>query len=189
MIESFGNITASIGADTLWAGNGAITLSCTLIPPDPLASFLWDPGEGLDTPDSASTTCTVQDTTTYVVHATSGAGCSSYDTVVVVPLIRPDTLPTLGQGCGDFFLPDVFSPNGDGLNEVLCPLGGCITQLEWSIHDRWGQCVFHASAPDACWDGSRSGTALPAGSYLFSFHAERSTGERIERAGVITLRR
>lgn len=188
-IESFGNITASIGADTLWAENGNLVLTCTLTPPDPLASFVWSPSDGLDAPDSATTACTVQDTVIYVVHATSGAGCSAFDTVVVVPFFPVDTLPPPGHACGEFFLPDIFSPNGDGLNDVLCPLGGCITQLDWSIYDRWGQRVFRGTAPDACWDGSRNGVPLPAGSYLFTFHAERSTGERIERTGTITLRK
>jgi gliding motility-associated-like protein len=189
-IESFGNITASIGADTLWAEDGSTVLTCTLIPPDPLASFVWSPGEGLDAPDSATTTCTVQDTVTYVVHATSGAGCSAFDTVVVVPFFPPDTNTIApGTACGEFFLPDIFSPNGDGLNDALCPLGGCITQLGWSIYDRWGQRVFEANTPDACWDGTRNGSPLPAGSYLFTFRAVRSTGERIERTGTITLRK
>lgn len=189
-IESFGNITASIGADTLWAEDGSTVLTCALIPPDPLASFVWSPGEGLDAPGSATTTCTVQDTVTYVVHATSGAGCSAFDTVVVVPFFPPDTNTIApGTACGEFFLPDIFSPNGDGLNDALCPLGGCITQLDWSIYDRWGQRVFEANTPDACWDGTRNGTPLPAGSYLFTFRAERSTGERIERTGTITLRK
>lgn len=188
-IEGTGSITASIGADTFWADSSGVWLICTLTPPDSLATFQWSPSTGLGTPNADSTLCTASDTILYIVHATSAYGCSAFDTVLVVPWTVPPPPIIISDTCGTFFLPDHFSPNGDGLNDELCLMGGCITSAQWAVYDRWGGRLFTGTTPEACWDGTRDGMPVPAGVYLYTLAVERSTGEHIERAGTITLRR
>jgi len=186
VITAVGNITVSVG-DTVIVENGTGLLQAITFPIDSLASYLWSPSDGLETPDLASTNCTVSETTTYVITVTSYAGCTAVDSVVVVPHF-PLT-PIVPDPCGEAFLPDHFSPNEDGLNDMLCVLGGCYTSLAFNIYDRWGQRVFISSALDACWDGLLNGAQLPAGIYAFTFAAERNTGVTVERQGTITMRR
>jgi gliding motility-associated-like protein len=186
-IEAIGTISVVIAGDTVVAEDGTVQLQCYTLPPDSLASYLWTPATGLDDPLIPSPTCTVDDTTTYVVHVLSALGCTASDTVVVVPLFTIP--PTLPEPCGEAFLPELFSPNNDGLNDELCVLGGCFTSLLLNIYDRWGQLVFVGNTADECWDGSHGGTTLPPGAYAFTLSATRSTGEAVERTGVITLKR
>lgn len=186
-IAATGDLLVSIGPDTVLAENGIAILHCTTVPYDGLANFQWSPTMGLDAPFTASTTCTISDTVTYVVVVTSSQGCTNSDSVVVVPSF---TLPTVTPDpCGEAFLPDIFSPNGDGLNDALCVLGGCFTSLSLNIYDRWGQRVFAAGTENSCWDGTHSGVPLPAGGYAVTLTAERSSGEVVEHTGIVTLKR
>lgn len=185
-IASIGTIAVSI-PDTVVAENGSALLYAYAFPSDSLTTYLWTPATGLSTPDSASTECLVSDTAVYVITVTSGMGCTATDSVVVVPFFPP--VIVVPDPCGEAFLPDQFSPNGDGLNDTFCALGGCYTALSLMIYDRWGQRVFSSSDPEVCWDGQLNGAQLPAGVYAFTFSAERSTGEAVERKGTITLRR
>ena len=86
-------------------------------------------------------------------------------------------------------MPDIFSPNGDGLNDELCLMGNGITSAQWAVYDRWGGRLFTGATPEACWNGTRNGVPVPAGVYLYALTVERCTSAVIERTGTITLRR
>lgn len=186
-IVSLGVLYASIGTDTLFAEDGIGSLHCTTVPYDSTATFQWSPAEGLDTPTDPSSAFTVTDTSTYVVIVVSSAGCSTSDTVVVIPFTPPPI--EVPVPCGEAFLPDIFSPNGDGLNDVLCVLGGCFNSFHLSIYDRWGNRLFTSTNAELCWDGSLAGSPVPQGAYAITFAAERSNGEVVEHTGLITLKR
>lgn len=187
IINDIGSLHVSIGADTLLADDGSTTLTCMVLPPDDDASFTWSPAFGLETPQEASTLCKVYIPTLFTVSVVSSAGCLATDSVLVIPIFP--VLPIPPEPCGEVFLADIFSPNGDGLNDKLCLLGGCFTSMDLSIYDRWGQRVFNGTNIASCWDGTLNGTPLPAGAYAFALTAERSTGDVIERSGTIDLRR
>lgn len=186
-IISLGAITALIVPDSIPAINGQTVLQGFCVPPDSLATYSWSPTYGLQDPGSPVTPCTSEGTTTYYLLVTSSDGCTSMDSVVVLSLPAPvDPL----DPCGEAFLPTAFSPNGDGLNDELCPLGGCYTELSLVILDRWGGTLYASDSPEnACWNGTRNGTPVPAGVYAFSFSATRSTGEEIDLTGTLELHR
>lgn len=186
-IEAFGNISVHINGDTVLANNGTTQLFCGTIPFDSLATFLWTPASGLDDPTSNNPICTVLDTTIYVVYATSFAGCMAQAPVVVIPRTEVPTIVL--DPCGEAFLPNIFSPNNDGLNDALCVLGGCFTRISLSIYDRWGQRVFQSYSADTCWDGTHGNSPMPSGAYAFTLSGERNNGEVLERTGTLTLKR
>lgn len=65
-------------------------------------------------------------------------------------------------------IPNAFSPNNDGINDVFKPLLSCpVTSYELSIYNRWGQEVFHATNPSTAWDGSYEGR--PSSSDVFFY--------------------
>lgn len=57
-------------------------------------------------------------------------------------------------------MPDIFSPNGDGKNDVLYVRGAGEKDFEFAVFDRWGQRVFQTSDPNVGWDGTFNGTVL-----------------------------
>ncbi len=85
------------------------------------------------------------------------------------------------------FLPDAFSPNSDGSNDVLFVRGGTIAEMGFALYDRWGSQVFSSSNVDHGWDGSKNGRQSPSGVYLYTLHAVTTEGEVIDRTGNITL--
>ncbi|HMN06736.1 MAG TPA: gliding motility-associated C-terminal domain-containing protein [Flavobacteriales bacterium] len=184
LVEAMGLISVSIGADTLLAPDGQTVLHAIAVPADSAEAFHWAPETGLTDPSSPTTACTVDDTTVYVVKVTSLAGCTAVDTVVVIPFFQPPSMP-----CGEVFVPDLFSPNGDGLNDDLCVLGGCFGRMALHVYNRWGELVFATTDTEACWDGRFRGARAPEGTYLFTLTGERSNGELVDRTGTITLRR
>ena len=72
------------------------------------------------------------------------------------------------------FLPNAFSPNGDGLNDVFEPIGSFFEPQEMVIYDRWGGIVYYGTAGDKGWDGTKNGLDLPIGVYLYVFRYDDS---------------
>jgi gliding motility-associated-like protein len=76
-------------------------------------------------------------------------------------------------------MPNVFSPNGDGSNDVFAPLGNWTGTGKLEIHNRWGQLIFSTDAPAGGWDGRVNGSYAPDGTYYYIltvFGSEVSTG-------------
>ncbi len=88
------------------------------------------------------------------------------------------------------FIPTAFSPNGDGINDVLNVLAGKdIVELEFAIYDRWGQLVFETKDPLKGWDGTFAGQDLNSGVFAYQVHAVFIDEEEIKKGGNITLMR
>jgi gliding motility-associated-like protein len=83
--------------------------------------------------------------------------------------------------------PDVFTPNGDGVNDLFRPLE--LYDLDWDwleIYDRWGRRVFESRSPWPGWDGE----GAPPGVYPYRLRFRRPvTGEAAYLAGTLTLLR
>ena len=61
--------------------------------------------------------------------------------------------------CSNYVLPNVFSPNGDGINDIYQPLRtSYVERVDMRIFNRWGLQVFHTEDPDVNWDGKISGS-------------------------------
>lgn len=66
------------------------------------------------------------------------------------------------------YLPNVFSPNGDGLNDVFSPLTPCtLEDYEMAVFDRWGKMLFRSTDPASGWDGATGGRPAPSGVYAY----------------------
>jgi gliding motility-associated-like protein len=92
-------------------------------------------------------------------------------------------------------IPNVFSPNGDGINDVF-DLGSLdnqeITILKFYIFDRWGNNVFsghnlNMHASDVWWDGRFKGNTMNPGVFAYYIEAEFEQGDRKTSKGDITL--
>jgi gliding motility-associated-like protein len=119
--------------------------------------------------------------------------------------VRNDHLALVGEACieefdiflpqGDcpFYLPSVFSPNSDGINDVFkvftaTEFTGKL--LSFTIHDRWGGLVFAGNGIDPTttgWDGRVGGRSAANGTYLYQVKLENAEGEVMERNGTVVL--
>lgn len=89
----------------------------------------------------------------------------------------------------EIFIPDLFSPNGDGNNDLLFIRGRGLDDVTFSVIDRWGVTIFETHDPKEGWDGTHGGKDMPSGTYLWYAKARISTGEYLELQGDITLLR
>ncbi|MBI1226908.1 MAG: T9SS type B sorting domain-containing protein [Bacteroidetes bacterium] len=108
-------------------------LIATVSPPTLPVTLSWVPSESLSCADCLRPEATPFLTTTYTLTAVDENGCSGTDSVTVfVNLVRP------------VYIPNVFSPNGDGLNDYFTAYGGKAAKLIRSlkVFDRWGDNVF-----------------------------------------------
>ncbi len=99
-----------------------------------------------------------------------------------------DTVRVILDYCPELELPNVFTPNGDGHNELWRPIGEDIGQVELSIYSRWGRSVYTYSGALSSfggWDGGSS----PAGTYYVVVRALAPDGLAMEQKGILTLLR
>lgn len=89
------------------------------------------------------------------------------------------------------YVPNVFTPNGDGLNETLAPvLSDPETLIELLIFNRWGQEIFTTTSVQQPWNGKVEGGPVPDGTYIYIVRwKDRCTGTRKEKYGHVTLLR
>ena len=86
------------------------------------------------------------------------------------------------------FVPNAFSPDADGHNDVLRPVLAGITRMEYfNVYSRWGQLVFSTVQHGSGWDGRISGQLQGAGSYVWMVKAIDYKGEAVFRKGVVML--
>lgn len=144
------------------------------------SSALWSPGNSLSCTACLSTEATPADTTTYFVTVTDANGCSATDSVTVF-VIPPD----------EVFIPNAFTPNGDGLNDELLPvLSGNTATKSLSVFNRWGQQVFFTTSPGTGWDGSYQGKPEDIGVFVYFFSGVNVvTGKEIVKQGNVLLLR
>lgn len=86
-----------------------------------------------------------------------------------------------------FYIPNTFTPNGDGLNDTFGVTGEAIKNFSMVIYNRWGQAVYETDNMNAQWDGTYNGIAAPQGSYAYSVTAQGPNGGRQTRKGTFNL--
>ena len=89
-----------------------------------------------------------------------------------------------------YFVPNSFTPNGDGINDSWQPWGNVIDleKFDIKVFDRWGQLMFSSQDPNEPWDGTLGGQPMPEGVYVYKAHVvEGITKERHEFFGHLSL--
>ncbi len=147
-------------------------------PPDSEVS--WHPPDGLDDPGVSNPEAMPDSTTTYTATVTSPNGCVNSASVLLTVVDVPCETPYV-------FLPNAFSPNGDGENDVLYLRGVHIDRFELVIYNRWGQEVFRTTELDRGWDGTFKGEDQPTGAYGYYLDVECIGGDRFSRQGNVNL--
>jgi hypothetical protein len=95
--------------------------------------------------------------------------------VTVLPLVK------------DIFVPNVFSPNGDGKNETLQVYGNYINSVEMHIFNQWGERIATLNGKNNGWDGKHKGAPQPVGVYVYVLKAVMMDGRKVTMKGTVTL--
>jgi gliding motility-associated-like protein len=142
------------------------------------ADFLWSPAASLSDPKVLTPVATPDITTWYVLTAYSPAGCPAADSLRVLVIEPPSVV-----------IPNAFTPDGDGLNDVLRPvqLLDLAGRVSFRVFNRWGETVFESADLSAGWDGTWMGKAQEMGTYLYIFTATDRRGDPYTLTGTVTL--
>ncbi|GAA4428294.1 hypothetical protein GCM10023188_12360 [Pontibacter saemangeumensis] len=113
----------------------------------------------------------------YRIKGTASNGSSTYSNVAVI-----DQEITL-------HIPSGFTPNGDGLNDILEVKGRFFNSYSIRIYNNLGHVIYEGTAADAGWDGTYKGELQPAGAYAYEITAAADSGAKRRRTGTVTLLR
>jgi gliding motility-associated-like protein len=87
-----------------------------------------------------------------------------------------------------YFIPNAFTPNGDGKNDIFRAIGVYRDiKFDMYIYDRWGQLLFHSDNIDTGWDGTYKNSPCPAGTYTWQINIQ-FLGQDIVSKGKATLK-
>ncbi len=142
-------------------------------------NYSWFLGDGsTSTQSNFYHTYSDQDTGRYLVSviASNAFGCSGIDSLWVI--VRPDAT---------FYIPNSFTPNNDGLNDVFKISGMGVQEFEMNVYDRWGKNIFSSKGVNEGWDGKINNVMAPQGTYSYIIIYKDNTGIRHSKSGVITI--
>lgn len=144
--------------------NGAAPLTITpTISPD-VTNTYWLTAPGILYSNAPSVTVQPKSTTEYTVEARNPGGCKTTDKVIVYVLCDG----------ANIFIPNTFSPNGSGANDIFYPRGsGIFTIKLLRIFNRWGEVVFEKvnfspNDPTAGWDGTVKGKKVNSDVFVYT---------------------
>ncbi|MFK7932266.1 MAG: gliding motility-associated C-terminal domain-containing protein, partial [Saprospiraceae bacterium] len=143
-------------------------------------TYEWTPAIGLDNPNIPDPIAQPTETTTYTLTITNRDGCTNLRSLII-EVLNLECLPP------NIFVPQAFSPNGDGKNDVLLVRGVPIESLYFAVYNRWGQLVFETEDQQRGWDGTVQGEAVPAAVFGYYLKVNCFGGEEFITKGNVTL--
>lgn len=140
--------------------------------------FRWSPTEGLNNPDTADPIVDYDKAITYTVFMQNAYGCALTDSIHIVYYAGPN-----------IYVPNAFTPNSDGRNDVFRPLVvGFSTFNYFRVFNRNGQLVYEMTQPGQGWDGTINGRQAPAGAYVWEASGiDAVTKKRWVKSGTVLL--
>jgi gliding motility-associated-like protein len=148
-----------------------------------VTGVLWTPTTGIVSNNYPGITVKPTETTEYTIEVRSAVGCKATDKVSIFVLCNN----------ANVFVPNTFSPNGDGVNDVFYPRGTGVFRIKnLRIFNRWGQIVFdrsniNANDPSAGWDGTLNGKKLPSDVFVYTLEVVCENNTTLVFKGNIAL--
>ncbi len=115
------------------------------------SSYLWQDG-------STQSSFSIEQEGLVILEVTDEEGCSGID-----------SLQAISQCPTRFYIPNAFSPNGDGVNDLFTVSGIEIISMTLQVFDRWGSLVYESTEEAAGWDGRINGDDASEGEYVWRF--------------------
>jgi gliding motility-associated-like protein len=170
------SVHASAGNDTVIVINQPLQLGAS-----GGTNYTWSPSTGMNDaniPNPVIVLGPAFDSIVYMVRVSTPEGCFADDSLKIKIF---KTLP-------EIFIPSAFTPNNDGLNDVLKPVIAGMKHLEYfTIYNRWGQMLFSTSEIGKGWDGTLNGIKQQPGTYVFVAKAIDYLGGAVIKKGTVVL--
>jgi gliding motility-associated-like protein len=181
-INAMPDISVSPPTRTINAGQtGTFTASSTT----PGTIFNW-----YTTPTGGTPIYTGANFTTPVITGNVIYYVEAKDAVTgAVSATRATATITVSVTDNNVFVPNAFSPNNDGKNDILYVYGPDLKTIKLWVYDQWGELQFQSSNQQNGWDGTYKGRAQPVGVYVYYVEATTNEGNIIKKKGTITLLR
>lgn len=148
---------------------------------DQPVTFSWQAVDELSCTECQVTILTPQVAQYVKVTATASTGCSVSDSVLVQV-----------EGCpaNEVFVPNAFTPNGDGNNDDFMPYSNILAKMNYlRVFDRWGIMVYEGNDINSGWGGDYRGEKAQPGVYVYVMQAQCANGFTIDKKGSFTLLR
>jgi len=143
------------------------------------SNYTWSPSTYLSSPNSSTTNATITQPTVFTVVASIGS-CIVTDSIMVNVYENDET---------SFYIPNAFSPNGDGLNDCLRVMNKAnFKKYYFAIYNRWGQRVFESDNTLNCWDGNFNNQLASQNTYYYYLEAETNCGKVFRKGDILLLR-
>ncbi len=169
-------ISATTDKDTLFQGESTTIHAVT----DTSLYVTWLTSTGVILPHDFDPTVSPEQTTTYTVIVSGDLGCD-VSSIVSIEVISKECDPA------SVFIPNTFTPNGDGKNDVLFVRGKNITDLYFAVYNRWGQMVFETTDIKKGWNGIYKEMRSDPVVFAWYVRAKCLNGEEIKKQGNVTL--
>ncbi|HNY55411.1 MAG TPA: gliding motility-associated C-terminal domain-containing protein, partial [Chitinophagales bacterium] len=142
-----------------------------------ISAVHWQPAALVSDSSAMQVSAQITSPTTFIVNATDSKGCSG-TTSLFVNLFNVDCI----------YVPNTFTPDANGKNEVFKPLGSKLKTISiFRIFDRWGNMVFETTEVNQGWDGTYKGKLLEPGVYVYYIEGTCITNNKEIIKGDVTL--
>ncbi len=161
-------VAINLGQDT--------TLNPVVTPYDPGYSISWEPSSGLSCSNCLNPVANPVAPTLYQMTVIDGNNCSYTENILVN--VSNNLI---------LVVPNAFSPNGDGFNDILYVYGISVSSVILQVYDRWGEKVFESRNKDTGWDGLFKGRVMPPDVYVYYAEAVFEDGQKKQIKGSTTI--
>lgn len=169
-------IDATSDDDTIAEGQSTTLHAIT----DSLMTVNWSPSSGMSNSNSFNPSVSPTSTTTYYVSILDSAGCPKMDSITVV---------VVSSKCEgeDVFVPNTFTPNGDGMNDVLYVRGNNIRKVYFAVYNRRGELIFETNDITKGWDGTYKAKKADPDVFAWYVKATCYSDAEVDIKGNVTL--
>jgi len=166
------NVNISASDTIIFVGDSVILTSNVT---GSISGFTWSPVTSLNNPGILNPVATPVVPTEYKFLATDANGCVTEKSVFI-------------DVFNELFIPNAFTPNKDGKNELFKVPDGISMLNTFSIYNRWGIEIFHTADIHKGWDGTFQGVDCPVGVYIYIIRGKSSRGP-VFLKGIVTIAR
>jgi gliding motility-associated-like protein len=165
------------GNDTLIAINQSLQLNVVDMNNSGIVNYSWTPSFGLNNSLIKNPVALLNNDISYIVTAQTAEGCIAKDNINIKVFLA-----------AEIYVPNAFSPNNDGKNDILKPILVGIKELKFfAVYNRYGQVVFKTSVNGEGWNGMINGIMQNTGGFVWVAQAIDFKGTTLNRKGSVIL--
>jgi gliding motility-associated-like protein len=170
-------VTVFAGNDTMVTISQPLQLNAIDVNSNGFINYTWSPSFGLNNSLIKDPQAILRNNITYTVTAKTIDGCTAKDDIVIKVFAAPE-----------IYVPNAFTPNSDGLNDVLRPVLTGIQELKYfAVYNRYGQEIYRTTVHGQGWNGLVKGIMQNTGAFVWIAEAVDYKGNTLKREGLAIL--